>query len=80
MIYFQPTKQIKKEAFIASIWPVAQLCAVNNAILTLSNGKELSNFLYICVRKAWAHFIAKVWFLHCNIIYYGGTKTTVTGE
>ena len=31
-----------------------------------STGKRSSNYLYTR-RKAWARFIAKVWFLHCNI-------------
>ena len=33
----------------------------------------------IRVRKAWARFIAKVWFLHCNIIMVE-QKTAITRE
>ena len=40
----------------------SQQCMLGD--LTLLNGKRSSNFLYIRVHKAWAHFIPKVWLLH----------------
>ena len=74
----QLSRKKKKEAFIE---PVAQLCAVNNACSVSKPFRTVKSRQISCirVRKAWARFIAKVWFLHCNIVMVEH-KTTITGE